>query len=255
MLGKPRTGAGKQRQVILLREPDTVLSRAENAAVVPDVAEAKLVHQRRSKYVDVREHGLLGVVLRRSAAPDEPREITDGRLRILRDREAPVEIVLRGERLIDANIALIRVGETRGLVEEITGERAGSAEVRQRNLVRNRHGGRIEAALRNDIARERRGNHDAVRADLARVGIVDRNAGLREIAAAKVRRRNVADGTACRCGLARALIIGEEERLVVDDRSAHRASKLVLVERRFRQSGGVGEEVVRVEIVVAQELE
>ena len=68
-------------------------------------------------------------------------------------------------------------------------------------------------------------------------------------------RRHVRDRAAGRCGLARALVIGEEEGLVVDDRAAGRAAELVLVERRARQAGRIGEEVVGVEIVVAQKLE
>ena len=57
--------------------------------------------------------------------------------------------------------------------------------------------------------------------------------------------------------LARALIIDEKEGLVANDRDqpAEDAAKLVLPEGGSRQARRVGEEVIGVELVIAQELE
>src|SRR5262249_28771680 len=51
------------------------------------------------------------------------------------------------------------------------------------------------------------------------------------------------------------LVRPEEERLVLEDRPADRAAKLILLELRFRASGPVVEEGVRVKRRVAMELE
>ena len=54
--------------------------------------------------------------------------------------------------------------------------------------------------------------------------------------------------------LAEPVVVGEEERLVRDNRAADGASELILLERRLLLAGAVREEVVGVELVVAQEL-
>ena len=51
------------------------------------------------------------------------------------------------------------------------------------------------------------------------------------------------------------LVVAEEERLVLDQRAAERATELVLREVRFGAAGAVVEKVVRIERVVAVELE
>src|SRR5438876_235560 len=63
----------------------------------------------------------------------------------------------------------------------------------------------------------------------------------------------VVDGvrTARRTRYTSPLVIREEERLVVDDGPAQRAPELVLMKRGSRPSGGIGEEVVRIQFVVA----
>ncbi len=55
--------------------------------------------------------------------------------------------------------------------------------------------------------------------------------------------------------LAMALVVGEEERLVLEHRAADGAAELVLLELRLAAAGAVVEEVVGVERVVAVELE
>ena len=55
--------------------------------------------------------------------------------------------------------------------------------------------------------------------------------------------------------LAVALIVGEEERPVAEERAAQRAAELVLLEVRLGAARAVVEEVVGVERVVAVELE
>src|SRR5262249_48323714 len=52
-----------------------------------------------------------------------------------------------------------------------------------------------------------------------------------------------------------ALETAEEEDAILGDRSAERAAELILLERRFGQSGGGVEVVRRVELVAAQVLE
>ena len=54
--------------------------------------------------------------------------------------------------------------------------------------------------------------------------------------------------------LTEAVVVGEEERLVPDNRPADGAAELILLERRLGLPGAVGEEIVGVEPVVAQEL-
>ena len=52
-----------------------------------------------------------------------------------------------------------------------------------------------------------------------------------------------------------ALIVAEEEDLVVLDGSAERTAVVILDEHRYRHAGGVIEEIVGVEIAVAQIIE
>ena len=52
-----------------------------------------------------------------------------------------------------------------------------------------------------------------------------------------------------------ALVVAEEERLVLEHRAAEGAAELVLLEVRLGAAGAVVEEVVGVEGVVAEELE
>ena len=57
-----------------------------------------------------------------------------------------------------------------------------------------------------------------------------------------------------RAPLAEALVAAEEESLVLKDRTANGAAELVAPKGRLVGADGVAEEIVRVELVVAQVL-
>src|SRR5262245_36750493 len=55
--------------------------------------------------------------------------------------------------------------------------------------------------------------------------------------------------------LAGSLIVDKEKRTIPQDATAQRAAKLVLLECRSRKSGGIGKEVVCIQLVVSKEFE
>src|ERR1700733_3591166 len=85
--------------------------------------------------------------------------------------------------------------------------------------------------------------------------IIDRGRTRREIAGSKSLRRDVFNRASRNTALPCALIIAKKEDPIMDDRTAQCSAKLVLVERRPRQSGKIRKVVVRIEIIVAQKLE
>ena len=103
---------------------------------------------------------------------------------------------------------------------------------------------RVDAVRRNDVSGER----------LSGRRIVDR-----AVSSEKSPRASPSIGTVERnvwpCVFAVALVVGEEEGLVLEDRAAERAAELVLLEIGLGAAGAVVEEVVGVERVVAVELE
>src|SRR5262249_44629987 len=137
------------------------------------------------------------------------------------------------------DVALVGIREPGGLVEVVTSQRAGRPEVRLRDELGGGDGRRVEAVLRGGGGRGGRRSHNAVRADLPCDRVVDCGGDLREIPVSKLYRGNVAYGTSRGCSLARSLVIGKEERLVVNDRAADCAAELVLMKWRPRQAGRI----------------
>ncbi len=159
------------------------------------------------------------------------------------------ETVVLRERVIDFRVHLVVLPVERRVDQVIVDDLPGAADdaprVRLGNQLRQDVlRDRIPHALRDDVAGERRVRHR----------VVDDAVDLREVARAHLGRRHRRE---VRLPLrdAQPLVVEEEERLVLDDRAAVGAAEHMLAEGRLLASGAVVEEVVRVEPVVAQELE
>ncbi len=157
--------------------------------------------------------------------------------------------VVRRETMIHLDVELVvlalQVRRDQVVVDRLAGRADAARGVRLRiELGQDVGRRRVPATGRDDVARER----------LAGQRVVDGAVDLGEVALAHLRR-----GHGREVGLAgpdaQALVVGEEERLVLDDRPAEGGAELVLREVRLRAAGLVQEEVVRIEAIVAQELE
>src|SRR5205823_2310772 len=95
--------------------------------------------------------------------------------------------------------------------------------IRQRQKLEILERDRIQPRLGNDISRKRRGG----------IGVNDRRSGRREVTRSLCRRGR--ESSCRRSALAdpKPLRAAEPEQLVLDRRSAHAESKLILVERRI----------------------
>ena len=164
---------------------------------------------------------------------------------------ADEEPVVVGQAVVQLDVELVVLARHVRVDEVVVDRLAGggvAGPLRVRLGIELRHdvrGGGIPPALRDDVARERRAGTERVVDDAGQLG---------EVPLAHAHRghgREVGLGR----GQPQALVVREDERLVLDDRAADRAAELVLREVALRPSRAVVEPVVGVEGIVAQELE
>ena len=222
------------------------------------VAGAKFVHQRGAEGSGPVQHAVgEGSGVKRVI---DQRLGVDGRRILAAVGIAAGEIVLGVDLPIQLEIALIGIHEGRGVVGLVEADcRAERQRVKRRGVEQLEHRG-AERAERNLVVGERR----AIAAGVERVRVVDLDGTVGRIEqAGKIALAPIGgeDGEAAGYRwivLAQALIVGEEEELVLEDRSAESAAELVPAQQLTRY-GGVGvpviAPVVGVELVVAEVLE
>ncbi len=249
---RQRRGDGVDVRVLESERGAEILSVVERQRldVAVHVADPELRHQRRA--VDVQVVRLEAVRLGGVLTGERP--VVAARLDAVHDGERA-----RRER-VDVVVGI--AGEQRVVVVEavidpevggaaVLGAVARAGEIiRQPRRRRRRVKGdviqrdRVEPARRDEVAGERG----------ARGGgrIVNRHRELGEVAGAHLHRRHGRhEGEALR--QLEALVVAEEERLVLLQRTADAAAELILIERRLRPGGR--EEVAGVEPIVPVELE
>ena len=163
-----------------------------------------------------------------------------------REREAREQLVVRRGVPVEPQVALVRAGRELRLAHVVAGDTA-HVPVRQRvvrGVVQDRERRRADAAERDLVAGER----------LPGERVPDRGRDARQVAVAPGLGRD-RGGREARGVLARALVVGEEEQLVLDQRAAERRAEDVLLALLARRVGAVVLPGVRVEVAVPVELE
>ena len=119
--------------------------------------------------------------------PMKPGKAADRGLGILGDGEAAVEIVLGGNGLVDADIALVGVRRSAAADRRSCGPARRALRNWAAERVRHGDGGSHSAALRNDVAGERIADDQSGGTDAARRRVVDGRLDAGEIAGPQVR--------------------------------------------------------------------
>ena len=151
--------------------------------------------------------------------------------------------------MIDAYVELIPIlGARRRGDQVVRQRRRGRHRIRIHQLGRHR----VPAVTGNDVAGEGLAREGPSGAGDRRQRVVDRDRQLAEVPLPHLQGRHGVDEHPALL-LAEPVVIGEEEGPVLDDRAPDGPAELTLLERRLLLAGAVGEEVVGVEPVVAQE--
>ena len=226
------------------------------------VAEPRVEQQPRREDVRPADHRVLGEQVRWSregvlvTEPDRLRQAGELHLgeRVRVDRRglgariAAEQRVVRAMRVIDADVELVPVLRSRRRRHQVVGQPgAGRRGIGVDQL----RGDRIPAIGRNDVAGKRLSRERPAGLGGGGERVVDRG-DLTEVSAPHPlcryrRHEHPADF------LPEAVVVGKKEGAVLDDRTADGPAELVLLERRLGLPGTIGEEVVRIKAVVAQE--
>ena len=209
------------------------------------VADLQFVDRARAQHPSpVGAHVVEGLVV--AAAHEQSEGLLFPLVHIGGERIAHPHLVLAGRVPIEPQVPLMRADPQEGLADEIAGDAAGNRAVGKgvfRKVVEDGPGAGADPAQRNLIVREAQASQ----------GIDDGGGDAGEVARAPGRGRHRSGGESRRV-LARALIVGEEEELVLPDRPAQGRAVDVLFALLLGRGRAVVLPGVRVEARVPIEL-
>ncbi len=163
--------------------------------------------------------------------------------------------------MIDFGVELIAIGGPRSDAQIIPCLRVSRSEIRRRNQRQRGRSRGIDQARRQGVVRQRRADYPPRGVPPPRSGVENCAVVLGKIAAAERHRRKVRQAGRSRSPAPLPLVVSEEERAILAvvnlgnfQRPSQREPELVLLEWLPADPAGVGEEVVGVELLVAQKL-